>query len=81
MCIRDRVGIASEHIRISDCTFQSGFGVAVGSEMSGGIRDVRVENCRFRDTFSIVSIKAPRGRGNVVEDIHFENLSLIHICG
>ena len=75
------VGIASEHIRISDCTFQSGFGVAVGSEMSGGIRDVRVENCRFRDTFSIVSIKAPRGRGNVVEDIHFENLSLIHICG
>lgn len=68
-----RVGIASEHIRISDCSFYSGFGVAVGSEMSGGVRDVRVENCQFYNTFSIASIKAPRGRGNVIEEIHFEN--------
>lgn len=67
------VGIPSEHIYIRDCEFHSGFGIAVGSEMSGGVRDVKVSNCQFHDTFSIASIKAPRGRGNVVENIYFEN--------
>ena len=65
-----KVGIPSENIHIANCTFRTGFGVAVGSEMSGGVRRVSVENCRFYDTFSVVSIKAPRGRGNVIEDIH-----------
>lgn len=69
-----RVGIPSEHIRISNCTFLSGFGVAVGSEMSGGVRDVLVQDCTFRDTYSICSIKAPRGRGGIVENITYDSM-------
>ena len=41
------VGIASEHIRVTNCTFTSGFGVAMGSEMSGGVRDCLVQDCVF----------------------------------
>lgn len=73
-----RVGIPSENIVIENCTFLSGFGVAVGSEMSGGVRNVSVSECTFENTYSIASIKAPRGRGNVVENIVYENCTLVN---
>lgn len=68
------VGIPSEHIRISHCRFQSGFGIALGSEMSGGIRDVVVNDCEYSDAYSIASLKAPRGRGGVIEEVLFERI-------
>lgn len=70
------VGIPSENIRISHCRFSSGFGVAVGSEMAGGVRNVLVEDCVFENTFSIASVKAPRGRGNVIENITYRDCTL-----
>lgn len=73
-----RVGIPSENITIENCTFTSGFGVAMGSEMSGGVRDVFVRNCTFKNTHSIASIKAIRGRGAYIKNIHYENCSLIN---
>lgn len=71
-----KVGIASGNIRISDCTFNSGFGVAIGSEMSGGVKDVYVSDCDFKDTYSIGSVKAPRGRGGMIDNIVYENCTL-----
>lgn len=67
------VGIKSENIRITDCRFENGFGVAVGSETSGGVRNVLVRDCIFTHVYSVGSIKAPRGRGNVIENILYEN--------
>ncbi|MBQ7944089.1 MAG: glycoside hydrolase family 28 protein [Lachnospiraceae bacterium] len=71
-----RVGIPSKNIVIENCQFVSGFGAAMGSEMSGGVEDVWVRNCTFKDTFSIASIKAIRGRGNYIRNIHYENCSI-----
>lgn len=73
-----RAGIPSENILIENCVFKSGFGVAVGSEMSGGVENVFVRNCEFSDTHSIASIKPPRGRGAYIKNIHYENCSLIN---
>jgi len=73
-----RAGIPSEHIIIENCTFKSGFGVAMGSEMSGGVRDVYVRNCSFENVFSIASIKAIRGRGAYIKNIHYENCTLVN---
>jgi len=73
-----RVGIPSENIVIENCIFKSGFGVAMGSEMSGGVKDVFVRNCRFENVFSIASIKAIRGRGAYIKNIHYENCSLVN---
>ncbi len=73
-----RVGIPSEDIVIEDCTFKSGFGVAMGSEMSGGVKDVFVRNCKFENTHSIASIKAIRGRGAYIRNIHYENCTLVN---
>jgi exo-poly-alpha-galacturonosidase len=68
------VGIPSENYRITNCNFLSGFGVAIGSEMAGSIRNVLVQDCAFQDVYSIGSVKAPRGRGGVIENITFENI-------
>jgi polygalacturonase len=70
------VGIPTEDVRISHCRFTSGFGVAVGSEMAGGVRNVLVEDCVFKDAFSIASVKAPRGRGSVIENITYRDCTL-----
>lgn len=69
-----KVGIPTENVLIEDCTFRYGFGVAVGSEMSGSVRHVLVQNCVFEETHSLASIKAPRGRGGVIEDIVYRNI-------
>lgn len=73
-----RAGISSENIVVENCEFKSGFGIAMGSEMSGGIRDVFVRNCRFENTHSIASIKTVRGRGAYIKNIHYENCSLVN---
>ena len=69
-----RVGIPTENVLVEDCTFRYGFGVAVGSEMSGSVRHVLVRNCVFENTHSLGSVKAPRGRGGVIEDVVYEHI-------
>ena len=73
-----KVGIPSEDIRITNCRFKSGFGVAMGSEMAGGIRNVLIQDCVFEDSFSIGSLKAPRGRGSFIENVFYDNCRLIN---
>jgi len=70
-----QVGIACENIRISNCRFVEGFGVAVGSEMSGSVRNVLVQDCTCENSFFAVSLKSPRGRGGIIENIKFENIA------
>ncbi len=73
-----RVGRPSEHIRITNCRFREGLGVACGSDMSGGVRDVRVRDCELVDCAQVAQIKTPRGRGGIVEDIRFENMTHVN---
>ena len=68
-----RVGIPSRDILIENCRFAYGFGVAIGSEMSGGVENVTVRNCTFTNTFSVASIKPPRGRGGFIRNVTYEN--------
>jgi len=79
---RDRegraIGIRSEHITIENCTFRHGFGVACGSEMSAGIRDVAVRGCTFQNSFSIAAIKSKPWRGGVIEDVRIEHCRLVN---
>lgn len=69
------IGVPTENVRIERCTFRYGFGVAMGSEMSGGIRHVTVQDCTFEDTYSLASVKAPRGRGAFIEDVTYERIT------
>jgi len=49
-------------------------GVTIGSEMSGGVRNVTVANCVFQGTDIGIRIKSQRGRGGVVEGVAVANI-------
>lgn len=75
-----RVARPSENITIANCTMLSGHGgVVIGSEMSGGVRNVVVSHCVFDGTKRGIRIKAPRGRGGVVENILFNGIVMRNI--
>ena len=55
---------------ISDCTVYHGHGgFVIGSEMSGGVENIRVTGCRFIGTDVGLRFKSTRGRGGLVKDI------------
>ncbi|MCM1543410.1 MAG: glycoside hydrolase family 28 protein [Blautia sp.] len=69
----------SSRIIIRNCLMEYGHGgVTLGSENSGGIRDVLVTNCIFRRTDRGLRIKSQRGRGSlaVIRDIAFRNIRM-----
>ncbi|KAF5744386.1 polygalacturonase [Tripterygium wilfordii] len=50
--------------------------IALGSEMSGGIEDVRAEDITAVHTESGIRIKTARGRGGYVKDIYVERMTM-----
>ena len=65
-----RYGIPCQNLVIEDCTVYHGHGgFVIGSEMSGGARNILVRNCRFMGTDVGLRFKSTRGRGGVVKDI------------
>lgn len=69
----------SEQIVIRNCLMEFGHGgVTLGSEMSGGIKDISVSQCIFRDTDRGLRIKTRRGRGNtaVIDGVVFDNIQM-----
>ena len=63
-------------IRRLTCISPDSAGIALGSEMSGGIRNVRIENVTAINTQSAVRIKTARGRGGFVKDIFVRRMFL-----
>jgi len=74
-----RVGTPSENIVIRNCTMRDGHGgVVIGSETSGGCRNVFVENC-IMDSPNLdraLRIKTNSLRGGVVENIFMRNVQV-----
>lgn len=72
-----RVNRPSERIIIKNCSTHKGNGgVVIGSEMSGGVKKVYAHNCVFNKTSRGLRIKTMKGRGGIIEDIWFENITL-----
>ncbi len=46
-----RIGVPTEDVLVTDCVvYHAHGGFTIGSEMSGGVRNMRVDNCVFIDT-------------------------------
>ncbi len=54
-------------------------GFVIGSEMSGGVKNVFVDNCTFLGTDTGLRFKSTRGRGGVVENIHISRINMLNI--
>jgi polygalacturonase len=76
---RDR-HMPTENLIIKNCIVYHGHGgVTVGSEMSGGVRNIHVSNCTFLGTDVGLRFKSNRGRGGVVENIYISNVEMMNI--
>ena len=75
-----RRGIPTRNLIVDGCTVYHGHGgFVVGSEMSGGVKNVKVSNCRFLGTDVGLRFKSKRGRGGVVEGIWIDNVYMTDI--
>lgn len=75
-----KVNIPAENHTITNCTMLRGHGgVVIGSEMSGGVKNIVISNCIFDGTDRGIRIKTARGRGGVVENIRVSNIVMRNI--
>lgn len=66
----------SKNITITDCTFENGHGLSIGSEIAGGVQNVHAERIHFKGTDQGIRIKAARDRGNDVSNISFKDITM-----
>ncbi|MCR5112978.1 MAG: glycoside hydrolase family 28 protein [Acholeplasmatales bacterium] len=72
----------SELFNIRNCSMNFGHGaIVLGSEMSGGIKDITVSQCLFNQTDRGLRIKTRRGRGKdaIIDGITFENIKMTKV--
>jgi polygalacturonase len=68
----------TQNVLIKNCKLVSSIdaGLGLGTEMSSGIRDVRLENCTLSGRQNGIFIKSRDGRGGFMEDITGDNLTV-----
>lgn len=75
-------GMPTENFIIRNCTvYHAHGGFVIGSEMSGGARNLYASNLTFIGTDVGLRFKAARGRGGVVENIFIDNVDMKDIVG
>lgn len=78
---RDR-NMPTENVIIDGCRVYHGHGgFVIGSEMSGGARNILLRKCLFIGTDTGLRFKSTRGRGGVVSDIFIEDIGMSGIPG
>jgi polygalacturonase len=75
-------GMPTENVIIRNCTVYAAHGgFVIGSEMSGGARNIHVNNCTFVGTDIGLRFKTTRGRGGIVENIFIRDIYMKDIIG
>ena len=66
----------TRNIRVFDCVSEYGLGIAIGSEMSGGVEDVKLWDCDLRHSLYGVQIKGTKKRGGYVRGVSVRDCAL-----
>ncbi|MEO8110343.1 MAG: glycoside hydrolase family 28 protein [Ginsengibacter sp.] len=82
---RDEAGrkraMPTENLLVKNCTvYHAHGGFVIGSEMSGGAKNLYVEDCTFIGTDIGLRFKTTRGRGGVVENVFVKNITMKDIA-
>ncbi len=74
--------IPTEDMVVRNCiVYHAHGGFVIGSEMSGGVRNLYVYDCTFIGTDVGLRFKTARGRGGIVEKIYVRNINMKDIAG
>lgn len=68
-----------ENVYISNCNFIQGHSLAIGSEISGGIKNVQVTDCELGNLWYGLQVKTTQKRGGYVEDLLVKDCHLQQI--
>ncbi len=72
-----RVGRPTENVVIENCRVKKAHGgFVIGSDMSGGVRNIFVQDCHYDGTDIGIRIKSRRGRGGSVENIWVQDITM-----
>ena len=74
-----RVNVPTENVIIRNCQMKAGHGgVVIGSEMSGGVRNVFAENCTMDDPNldRVLRLKTNSLRGGFIENVYARNITV-----
>lgn len=75
-------GMPTENVIVRNNTvYHAHGGFVIGSEMSGGARNIYVDDCTFIGTDIGLRFKTTRGRGGIVENIFINNIAMKDIAG
>ena len=75
-------GKPTENVIVKNCTvYHAHGGFVIGSEMSGGAKNMFITNCTFIGTDIGLRFKTKRGRGGIVENIYMDNIAMKDIVG
>lgn len=73
------VGKPASNVRITDCDFIRGHGISIGSEMSGGVSNVLVQDCKAGALLHGLQIKGTKDRGGYVKNVTVRDCQLLKI--
>ncbi len=74
-----KTAIPSHDIEIKNCTINKGFGITIGSEVSGGIYNINIHDNTFNGTDCGFRIKSSGTRKGYIKNIKVSNLSLTNV--
>ncbi len=75
-------GMPTQDVIVRNCTVYAAHGgFVIGSEMSGGAKNIWVDDCTFIGTDIGLRFKTTRGRGGIVENIFIRNIAMKNIPG
>ena len=74
-----RINVPTENVIIRNCTMKDGHGgISVGSEISGGVRNIYAHDCRLDspDLWTALRVKNNASRGGKLENFYFRNITV-----
>ena len=75
-------GMPTENLLVRNCkVYHAHGGFVIGSEMSGGAKNLYVEHCTFIGTDIGLRFKTTRGRGGIVENVFINDINMKDIVG
>lgn len=69
----------SRDITITDCTFLHGHGLSIGSELAGGVHNIRAKHIHFEGTDNGIRLKSNRDRGNDIGPVLISDVEMVDV--
>lgn len=72
-------GIPSKNIIVRNCKINQGYGITIGSEVSGGIENIHIHDIEFNGSDCGFRIKSSVARKGYIKRVEFNNIKMTNV--